>query len=253
MTDDVRAVASVNTSGAIVPDRTPNAEVDSADDILADIRRVAPVPLVVHVYGDVKPPSGFAVAPSLRSLRAMGWRATLVVPATSAWDGPVRRACGDGHRALRAQVPAADPSSVVRALRGSGMRARWLSVQDAVVLHAHDDAAAAAWGAVARRARLPMVWDVDVDAPSDRLDPLRIAGSSYLLTMGHGARLSRRRKLPRTTLPRWDATLMIGDVRVPVDDAAPALAVFDEVYQCLTGIDGTALAAGDRSGRRDGG
>jgi len=181
-------------------------------------------PVVAHVWGASRPSSDEVVAQTAGWSVERGWRAVVVVVDDAAWDRAVHRVADRGVRVVRA--PLRRNQHRVRSVRRrTAGFARWLSLEHVAIVHAHDDTAAAIWRGAVRRARVPMVWDVDLGARPRRTDGMCVAAASYLLTSGTGDRLCAPRQPPRRTI-----------------DGGPGHVadVVDDVYRCLTGINALA-------------
>ena len=181
-------------------------------------------PVVAHMWGASRPATDEVVAQTAGWSVNCGWRAVVVVADGAAWDRAVHRVADRGVRVVRA--PLRRNHHRVRSVRRrTAGFAGWLSLEHVAVVHAHDDTAAAIWCGAVRRARVPMVWDVDLAARPRRTDGMCVAAASYLLTSGTGDRLSAPRQPPRRTID---------------GGAGHVAAVVDDVYRCLTGINALA-------------
>jgi len=182
----------------------------------------APLPAITHAWAAAQPAGEQIVATTVARSMDRGWRAVVVVPDHPAWDHAAQCVADDDARVVRVALRGRH-----RALRSGRRRtaglARWLAVGQIAIVHAHDDAAAATWRVATRRTRVPLVWDVDLDAPACRTDRACIAASSYLLTSGTGGRLGSRRQPPKRVMPRGPL---------------PSADIVDDVYRCLTGVGG---------------
>lgn len=199
--------------------------------------RLVPSSTVLHVYGATRP-QGRGDTHHLARLASAGWRPVLNLPADVAWN----------HIAADAEVAEVHVVRSSARTNGKARRATWpvryitrrawgLRVLGVAIVHAHDDVAASVWALSARRAQVPMVWDVDLRMPMSMADTLRLAGSSHLITTASGARLQRRRSLP----PRRSAGSQVHTwydlASDTVDGQISAPTTICDVYACLTGLD----------------
>lgn len=192
---------------------------------------------VLHTWGAVRAVGDITEQLArLARVRDTGWRVVLALPDGAAWDELVTAAAGADLPVIRWSPPDRRPD---RRWAAIAARARWLSTSGAAAIHAHDDAAADQWRSAARGCAVPLIWDVDQQAPRTARDGRRLAVASYLVTVGGGSRLAGRRVLPPNQPgagPRtgeWFDLAEDGDHAARL--AAPIAATVCEVYSCLTG------------------
>lgn len=198
---------------------------------------VRPGATVLHAWADVRA-LGDATAQLVRlaMVRDTGWLVVLALPDGAAWNELVTASAGADLPVIRWSPPARRPD---RRWTSTIARVRWLSTSGVTAVHAHDDAAADQWRSAARGCAVPLIWDVDQQAPRVARDGRRLAATSYLITVRGGSRLAGRRVLPPNQPgagPRtgeWFDLAEDGDLAARL--AAPSAATVCEVYSCLTG------------------
>lgn len=198
----------------------------------------ARVPSVLHTWGRVHAVGDVdeQVARLVR-VREAGWRSVLAVPEGAAWQRRLAAAASEAGMPIVRLSPATGRKDRRRA--ATAARVRWLSTSGIVVVHAHDEVAVDRWRSVARRGSVPLIWDVDQQAPAGAVDGRRLAASSYLIIVRAGSRLAARRMLPPNQPGAADGAGEWFDLAEHGDLAArpPATVATTvcDVYTCLTG------------------